>query len=52
MKAKANQGKTARGMRLVVLALAFSGVAQAGNDYSRRVSDIISEQQEIRRGPG
>ena len=48
MKAKANQGKTAQGVLLVVLALAFSGVAQAGNDYSRRVSDIVSEQQRIR----
>jgi hypothetical protein len=47
MKTKSNQGGTAR-MLLLALALAFAGSAQAGNDDSERISDIVSEQQRIR----
>ena len=47
MKTKSNQGGTAR-MLLTLAALAFAGIAQAGNDDSKRISDIVSEQQQIR----
>lgn len=48
MKTGTNWGSVAWKTLIAAVVLVLAGVAQAGNDYSRRISDIVSEQQKIR----
>lgn len=48
MNAKTNRISKSRMLLFVLVVLAFSGVAQAGNDKGQRIPDIISRQQQIR----
>ncbi|GAA3911697.1 hypothetical protein GCM10022229_00280 [Luteimonas lutimaris] len=52
MEGEVMKGGTKRaglaGMLFALVALALAGTAQAGNDDSRRIADIVSEQQQIR----